>query len=401
MSGGKGNFLIAQGGGPTAVINASLVGAVREALTRLDKASRVWGAQGGITGLLREDLLDLRAPPSAIWDEIRDAPAAALGSCRKKMTNEDVGRAVELCRQHDIRYFVYIGGNDSMDTAQKMDTAAREAGFEMQVAGIPKTIDNDLVETDFCPGYGSCARFIAQSVIDLAMDIRSLPTPVSIMEVIGRNAGWTAAAAMLARLDADDAPHLIYVPEIRLSREKFLRDVREAHERRGWVVVVVSEGLCDEHGESLGARGKAVGGKAAAVDGFGHRLPGDVAPALAQLVTQELGLRARSEKPGLLARASSHHASPADRDAAEGAGRFAAAQALAGATGFMAALVRESNTPLRLTYRHVPLELTANRERFLPGEYINAAGNHIAGSFREYLEPLVGGPLRRYAALRA
>ena len=173
-----------------------------------------------------------------------------------------------------------------------------------------------------------------------------------------------------------------------MSREKFLRDVKEVYDRLGWVVVVVSEGLRDEHGESLGA-----GLGEAAVDGFGHELPGDVAPALAHLVTRELGLRARSEKPGLLARASSHHASPVDRDAAEGAGRFAAAQVFAGQTGFMAAIVRESDSPLRLAYRCVPLEQTANRERLLPAEYVNAAGNHIAESFREYVEPLVGGPL--------
>ena len=173
MSGLKGNLLVAQGGGPTAVINASLAGVVRAALGHLDASSRIWGARGGVTGLLGEDLLDLRAQPLTIWDEIREAPAAALGSCRKKMTPDDVARAVELCRKHDIRYFFYIGGNDSMDTAQKMSAAAQSAGFELRVAGIPKTIDNDLRGTDFCPGYGSCARFIAQATIDLAMDIRA------------------------------------------------------------------------------------------------------------------------------------------------------------------------------------------------------------------------------------
>jgi len=214
--------------------------------------------------------------------------------------------------------------------------------------------------------------------------------------VIGRNAGWTAAAAMLARQQADDAPHLVYVPEVPVSRERFLRDVKEVHDRWGWGVVVVSEGLRDDRGEPLAAAlGKA------AVDGYGHKLPGDEAPCLAPLVPRELGLRARSEKPGLLARASSHHASAVDHEAAEGVGRFAAAQVLAGETGFMAAIVRESNAPLRLAYRRVPLELTANRERLLPAEYLNAAGNHIAESFREYIEPLVGGPLRRYGSFLA
>jgi 6-phosphofructokinase 1 len=390
----NGNFLIAQGGGPTAVINASLTGAVLEALDRLDPSSHVWGARGGIAGLLREDFIDLRVPQRGVWEEIRLAPAAALGSCRKKMGPADLSRAVEICRARDIRYFFYIGGNDSMDTACKMARIAKETGYEMFAAGIPKTVDNDLPETDFCPGFGSCARFIAQSVIDLGMDIRALPTPVSIMEVIGRNAGWTAAAAMLARREPDDAPHLIYTPEVRLSPQKFLRDVKEVYDRLGWVVVVVSEGLCDEKGESLsGAAGEA------AVDGFGHKLPGDVAPALAHLITRELGLRARSEKPGLLARASSHHVSQVDREAAEGAGRFAAGQAFAGESGFMAAIRRESSAPWRIGFCQVPLEKTANIERKLPGEYVLTSQNNIAESFRQYAEPLIGGPLRRYAQL--
>ncbi len=396
----KGNFLIAQGGGPTAVINASLAAAVLEAFDQLELSSQVWGARGGIKGLLEQNFVDLRMPQPAAWEEIRLAPAAALGSCRKKMGPDDLVRAVEICRARDIRYFCYIGGNDSMDTAEKMARIAAQTGYEMFVAGIPKTVDNDLPETDFCPGFGSCARFIAQAAIDLGMDIRALPTPVSIMEVIGRNAGWTAAAAMLARdpqgdAPADDAPHLIYVPEVRLSPERFLRDVKQVYDRLGWVVAVVSEGLCDENGESLGA---AAG--SAAVDGFGHKLPGDVAPALAHLVTRELGLRARSEKPGLLARASSHHASEVDRAAAEGVGRFAARQVFAGQSGFMAAIRRESNRPWRIGFCQVALEKTANVERKLPAEYVVAGQNDIAESFRKYAEPLIGGPLRRYARLK-
>jgi 6-phosphofructokinase 1 len=251
-----------------------------------------------------------------------------------------------------------------------------------------------LPETDFCPGFGSCARFIAQATVDLGMDIHSLPTPVSIMEVIGRNAGWTAAAAVLAREKPDDAPHLIYVPEIGLSKERFLRDIQNAYDRHGWVVAVVSEGLRDGRGESF-----VIAQSEAATDGFGHRLPGDVASVLANLVTAELGLRARSEKPGLLARSSSHHVSPVDRDAAEGVGRFAARYAFAGATGFMASIRRESNKPFCIGFDSVPLEKAANVERLLPGQYVNDAKNNIAESFREYVEPLIGGSLRRYARL--
>lgn len=388
----KGNFLIAQGGGPTAVINASLVGAVLEALEQIDPASKVWGARGGIEGLLNERFIDLRGVERSKWDEIRQAPASALGSCRKKMKPEDCSRAVELCRKHDIRYFLYVGGNDSMDTAHKMAKIVEVAGYEMHAAGVPKTIDNDLPETDYCPGFGSCARYIAQSTIDLGEDIRSLPTPVSILEAMGRNAGWVTASAALARREPDDAPHLIYVPEVRLSVDKFLSDVKAVYDRLGWVVVVVSEGLCDEKGHSLGAAGGAV-------DGFGHPLAGDVAPALAHLITKELGLRARSEKPGLLARASSHHVSPVDRETAEGVGRHAAQQIFAGKTGFMAAIRRESNSPFRVSYFDVPLSKTANVEHFLPPEFIAPSKNDVTPAFREYAEPLIGGPLRHYARL--
>ena len=390
----KGNLIIAQGGGPTAVINASVTGVVLEAFDRLDASGRVWGARHGIAGILDEAFIDMRDQPEGIWDEIRVAPAAALGSCRKKLTEEDVAHAVEVCKRHDIRYFFYVGGNDSMDTANKMSKAAQQAGYEMLAAGIPKTVDNDLPGTDFCPGYGSCARFFAQASIDLGMDIRSLPTPISIMEVMGRNAGWLTAATVLARKEPDDAPHLIYVPEVPLSKDRFLRDVKEVYDRQGWGVVAISEGVCDENGESLGtAPGET------AVDGFGHKLPGDVAPTMAQLIMRELGLRARSEKPGIIGRASSHHVSSVDREAAEGVARFGARHVFAGNTDFMAAIRRESSDPLQISYFAVPLAEVANVEHLLPAEYIAESSNDITDGFREYAAPLIGGPLRRYARL--
>jgi len=390
----EGNLVIANGGGPTAVINASVVGALLEALSRLHESSRVWGARNGISGLLDEAFLDLRRQPPGVWDEIRLAPASALGSCRKKLGAEELGRALEVCRKHEIRYFLYVGGNDSMDTANKLAAAAEEAGYELFVAGIPKTVDNDLAETDFCPGYGSCARFYAQALIDLGADVRSLPTPVSIFETMGRNAGWLAASTVLGRESPDDAPHLVYVPEVPLSHERFLADVQAVYSEHGWVVVAISEGVRDERGEPLS---DAIG--EAATDGFGHRLPGDVAPALARLVTRELGLRARSEKPGLIARASSHHVSPADRAAAQGAGRFAAHQVLAGSSRFMASIQRLRSQPLELGYRAVPLEATANLERLLPDSYVTPTKNDIEPDFCSYARPLIGGELRSYHRL--
>lgn len=389
------NAVIAQGGGPTAVINASLFGAVAQLVGLLPASVNIYGARGGILGVLEERWFDLRRPDGGHWQRLREAPGAALGSCRKLLSREEAARAVEVLRRIGARYFFYIGGNDSMDTALKMTEAATAMGYELFVAGIPKTIDNDLPHTDHCPGFGSAARFFAQSAVDLGMDIRALPTPVSLLEVMGRNAGWLTAATMAARESADDAPHLIHVPEAPLSSERFLADVEAAYQRRGWVVAAVSEGLRDEAGRGWGERAGA------AADGFGHALPGDVAAALAALVTAELRLRTRSEKPGLCGRASALQASDVDREEAEAVARFAASEAVAGRSGFMAAIAREPSHAYSVHYEAVPLSWVANVERKLPLEYVTSEQNDIAASYRDYLEPLLGGPLRRYARLEA
>jgi len=279
------NIVIAQGGGPTAVINSSLYGIVREATDRLGARCNIWGARNGITGVLEGRWIDLSRVSDSLWKQVADSPGAALGSCRKMLNAQEAAEAVGALRAKDVRYFFYIGGNDSMDTALKMSRAASELHYEMVCCGIPKTVDNDLSHTDHCPGFGSAARYIAQSAADLGMDVGSLPTPVSILEVMGRDAGWLTAATLLARNKPDDAPHLIYVPEVPLSAERFLKNVSEVYDRLGWVVVAVSEGLRNEKGESWGGRRKKT------ADGFGHSLSGDVAAALASLVTSELNLR--------------------------------------------------------------------------------------------------------------
>jgi len=390
----KGNVVIAQGGGPTQVINASLYGAVREAMARLEDSAEIWGARHGIAGALERRWWNLRRQPRGLWEQVRLSPGSALGSSRKMLSAQEAAEAVRIFREKDVRHFVCIGGNDSMDSAMKMAKAAEALNYELRIAGVPKTIDNDLPHTDHCPGYGSAARYIAQSAIDLGTDVRTLPSPVSILEVMGRNAGWLTAATMLARQEPDDAPHLIYTCETPLEAERFLRDVREVHQRLGWVVAAVSEGLKDERGKPW-----SVPRAAAAADGFGHPLPGDVATTLAGLVTAELGLRARSEKPGLLGRSSQLLASEVDRREAEEAGRFAVACMLEGRSGFMAAIQRESDSPYRVSYRAVALAEVANVERKLPPEYLTPERNHIQESFRAYVEPLIGGPLLRYARL--
>ena len=390
----SGNVVIAQGGGPTAVINASLYGIVRESNRQLSASSKIWGARGGIVGVLRKRWLDLRQPSERLWKSIAVSPGAALGSCRKMLSAQEAMEAVAVLQKEDVRHFFYIGGNDSMDTALKMCQAASSLNYEMTCCGIPKTIDNDLPGTDHCPGFGSAARFIAQSVVDLGMDIRALPTPVSILEVMGRDAGWLTAATLLGRKDPDDAPHLIYVPERPVGRQSFLGDVQRIHDRQGWVVVAVSEGIKDETGKSWSASRSQQ-----TVDGFGHKLPGDVAARLAGLVTSELGLRARSEKPGLLGRSCILMASSVDRREATEVGRFGFSWAIKGNTGFMVIIKREDSAAYHAGYGAVSLDAVANRTRSLPAEYVSVDGNDIKEEYRAYVEPLIGHPLLRYARL--
>ena len=391
-----GNMVIAQGGGPTAVINASLYGIVREARGRLGARCNIWGAQNGITGVLQDRWIDLSRVSVSLWEQVANSPGAALGSCRKMLSEQEAAEAVRALRTKDVRYFFYVGGNDSMDTALKMDRAASELHYEMVCCGIPKTVDNDLPHTDHCPGFGSAARYIAQSATDLGMDVRSLPTPVSVLEVMGRDAGWLTAATLLARRKPDEAPHLIYVPEVPLTLERFLKDVREVYDRLGWVVAAVSEGIRNQKGESWGGRRKET-----TADAFGHGLPGDVAATLASLVTSELGLRARSEKPGLLARASGLMVSSTDRHEAEAVGAFGFSWAMKGNSGFMATIERVAGEAYGVTYGAVALETVANQTRLLPLHYVTESRSDIKEEYRAYAEPLIGGPLAQYACLDA
>lgn len=375
-----GKLLIAQGGGPTAVVNASLIAAVREAAASV----AVLGVRFGLAGLLKEDIVDLSALPAERLSSIRNSPGAALGSSRCDLRAEDFGRMIAVLRRLDIRRVACIGGNGTMRTALDLVRAAEAEHYELGVAGIPKTIDNDLEGTDFSPGYGSCARCYAQFILDLAADVRSLPTPVSIFEVMGRRVGWLAAATVLACREPDDAPHRVYLPERPTDAGIFLRDVMTAYERYGWAVVAVGEGV----GEAMGVvHPTPAGGR------HGGAMIGDVAAQLARLVTTELGLRARSEKPGLVARAAMSHVSDFDRQAAELVGREASRRLLAGESGFMAGLRGE---PLRV--ESVPLGEVAARERGLPDSFLGDDGQPNE-AFRAYAGRLIGGPLRRHDRL--
>jgi 6-phosphofructokinase 1 len=392
----KGKAVVGQSGGPTAVINSSLVGVVQEAL-RHSEIEAVYGAINGIKGVLEEEFVDLGQEPAEVLEGLRRTPGAALGSIRYKVKEGDYERILQVFKAHNIRYFFYIGGNDSMDTAMKLDSLAKETGYELRVIGIPKTIDNDLAYTDHCPGYGSAARFVAMAVRDSGWDTRAMRvnSPVKIVEIMGRNAGWLAGAAALAKEQEDDPPHLIYVPERPLSKDKLLGDVEDAYRRYGYVVIALSEGVVNERGEPFGGEFAPK-----EVDAFGHVLKGGASDAAASIIKAELGLSTRIDKPNYLYRSFSLAVSEVDREEAYEVGKAAVIAALAGETGKMVTLIREPGPVYRSTTGLVELEKVANVERYLPDDFINEEGNFVTEAFIEYARPLIGGALAPYARLR-
>jgi 6-phosphofructokinase 1 len=388
----RGNAVVAQSGGPTAVINASACGVIQEAL-RQGVIEQLYGANNGILGIIQEDLFDLRAESADTIAGLRATPSAAIGSCRYKLgdlvrSRDKYQRILEVFRAQNIRYFFYIGGNDSMDTADKINRLAAEEGYELRVVGVPKTIDNDLVGTDHCPGYGSVAKYLATAVMETGRDNEAMCTfdAVTILEAMGRSTGWIAAATGLARRREDEAPHLIYVPEIPFHVERFLTEVREVHRRLGWVFVVVSEGLVDEKGEYVAAQRGLF-----ASDTFGHRQLGGVADFLQRLIEQEIGIKARYNKLGTCQRNAIHFASGTDSEEAYRCGQEAVRQAVAGSSGFMITLVREGDRPYRCGTGLAPLAQVANGVKPLPRDYLDVAGTQITEAMRRYAGPLVLG----------
>jgi 6-phosphofructokinase 1 len=368
------NAVVAHGGGPTAVINASMVGLIEECR---GWGYGLYGARYGLAGLLRGDMVDLLALDAELVRQIGEAPGSALGSSRLPLADEDYARLLDVLRRAEVHTFFYTGGNGSMDTALRIARHARDAHYDLQTIGIPKTIDNDLLVTDHTPGYASTARFFACAARDVGEDNRSLPAPVCVLETLGRNAGWIVAATSLARRREDDAPHLIYFPERRLSLDRIAADVERVYRRLGRVVVAVCEGQLDEGGEPFGADVDRAGSQA-------QRLASNLGHTLARLLSEKLGIRARAEKPGLLGRCCGEFAVPLDRREAFACGRAAAVAAGAGHTDAMVALRRDSRTFL------TPLETVARLERLLPADWIHPDGNDAMPAFREYAGALVG-----------
>ncbi len=376
----QGIAVVAHSGGPTPVINASLLGTVEEA-RKHSEITGLYGARFGIAGLLREDFLDLYQQPETLLQSVARGTASALGSSRQEVSAKDLGSVLKIFRFHDVRYFFYTGGNGSMATAQQLQIAAEEERYELQIIGIPKTIDNDLMHIDHTPGYASAARFFACAARDIGADNRALPQQVEFIEVLGRNVGWLAAATALARQQEDDAPHLIYFPERRLPLEQLFADVSGVYKRLGRCVVAVCEGQLDEHGEPFGADTRS-GSRGSLAMNLAHRL--------ALLVSQHLGLRARSEKPGLLGRSSAAYISKVDWEEARLCGRKAVEAAAEGESGKMVTLQRTASRGYAVETGLVELEQVAFTERLFPAEWMNAAGNDVLPAFREYAGPLVG-----------
>ena len=365
------------------MINASLAGLVDEARLH-PEIGRIYGARFGIAGILEENFIDLYAQSAEMIQAVANVPASALGTSRRDLDDAELDRVIRICRARGVRVLFVTGGNGSLAMA---DRIAGTAGKALQVIGVPKTIDNDLMETDHTPGYASAARFFACAVRDIGEDNRSLPGQVEFVEVLGRNAGWLVAATSLARSRPDDAPHLIYFPEQRLPLEKLFDDIESVYRRLGRCVVAVCEGQLDEKGECFGADTRP---------GSGGKLAMNLAHRLATVTTERLKLRARSEKPGLLGRSWWSDEPRLDRAEARLCGQAAVRAALEGRTGVAVTLVREPGSEYRVSTGLAPLEKVASRERLFPDVWRNAAGTDVTEAFREYVAPLVG-PIPGYA----
>ena len=379
-----GNALVAQSGGPTAVINNSVCGVIQE-WQKNSTNGKIYGGISGIKGILAGDIIDLGLQDPAVINGLRYTPGAGLWSCRYKVSASDQEALIAIFQKLNIRYFFYNGGNDSMDTAYKTWLAAQTAGYEMHVIGVPKTVDNDLPFTDHCPGYGSAAKYIATTVLETGYDLQSVSTKnkVTILEAMGRNAGWLTAAGALAKRSADEAPHLIYLPEVAFDTEQFLQDVQKVYDRLGYVYVVASEGLVDAQGQYIAA-GKTL-------DAFGHAQLSGVGGKLKQIIEEKLGIKARSNILGTAQRSAMHFASLRDAQEAYSSGVQAVKLAMEHKSGVMVSLERVPGKIYTCNTAEVPLEKVANVEKKVPLAWINEEHNYVREEFIQYAQPLIEG----------
>lgn len=386
-----GNLLYAQSGGVTAVINATASAVIETARRQRRTIGKVYAARNGILGALREELYDTTHESAAAIRALRHTPGGAFGSCRFKLkgyeaSREQYERLIAVFRAHDIRWFLYNGGNDSADTAHKLSQIGEKLGYPIHCIGVPKTVDNDLAVTDCCPGFGSVAKYTAVSILEASLDVASMSessTKVFVMEVMGRHAGWIAAAAGLAGRKPDEAPQVILFPEVPFDEAKFLATVKATVERVGWCSVVVSEGLRRADGTFLAEAGTR--------DAFGHTQLGGVGPVVANLVKERLGYKFHWAVSDYLQRSARHLASKTDLEQALAVGKAAVEYAVAGLNAVMPVIKRTGQKPYRWRIEPAPLERVANHEKKMPADFLRADGYGITAKCRAYLEPLIRG----------
>ena len=385
----KGNMLIAHGGGPTPVINSSLLGAVREA-KKHPEIETVYGARFGAEGILAGDLIDLGAVPDEQLDLLARTPASAIGSCRRKLTDADYPAVLECFKKFNIRYFFYNGGNDSMDTCNKIYQLATQSGYELRVIGIPKTIDNDLAVTDHCPGFGSAAKYIAASTKEVIRDAMGLSYKrkmITIMEIMGRNAGWLTGATALAKTEDCCGPDLIYLPEIPFDVDRFLKKCSDLLEKKPSIVIAVSEGIKVPDGRYV----CQLAGGSDYVDAFGHRQLAGTAGYLASFLAAKTGCKTRAVELSTLQRSASHMASRVDINEAFMVGGAAVKAADEGDSGRMVVIDRVSDDPYMSAAGIYDVHKIANNEKLVPRFWVNREGNYVTREFIDYVEPLIQG----------
>ena len=386
-----GNAIFGQSGGPTSVINASAAGVFTEALKQTGVIEKVYGAANGIVGILNEKFYDIGQEDPAELELLKTTPSSALGSCRYKLAKPEVDdtdykRILEVFKKYNIRYFFYNGGNDSMDTCNKISKFIAKSGYECRVIGVPKTIDNDLFGTDHCPGFASAAKYIATTVMEVYLDARVYDTGmITVIEIMGRNAGWLTAASALAA-HKGLGPDLIYLPEVDIDLDKMLADVKKVYEKEKKVIVCVSEGVKTKEGKYIP---ELVG--EVSVDAFGHKQMGGTAAVLANYLKEKMGCKVRGIELSLMQRCAAHLASKSDVEESFLSGQTAVRIAVDGMTDFMVGFQRPEQGEYKCEIKLIPLNDVANTEKVVPKEWINDEGNFVNEKFVEYALPLIQG----------
>jgi len=393
----RGNAIVGQSGGPTAAINATLAGVIWGAM-HSENIGRVYGMKNGIDGLLADTVIELDGyfPDEDAYEVLKRTPAAALGSCRKKLPTEGDAKykqtfekIIEQFKKYDIKYFFYIGGNDSMDTVAKLSKYTQECGYEVRIIGVPKTIDNDLLGTDHTPGFGSAAKYISVTMQEILRDTAVYTVKaVTIVEIMGRDAGWLTASSEVGRLVGLPSPDLVYLPERAFDMDEFFQDLKKLLSEKPNIVVAVSEGLQFADGRFVGE-----GTQGGAVDAFGHKYLAGTGKALELAVKDKLGVKVRSIELNLPQRCASHIASKCDIEESFNVGKAAITAAEQGVSREMMVILRDNNEgePYSSVYGHMDIDLIANRTKFVPKHYINERGNHVTDECLRYILPLIEG----------